>query len=85
MARPLPENTGSGRGGAAGYKGWTVLPVLLTLPLPSSLPLFPPSITFIIVTRVHFLTSNGEERLQEKGRTDGQGVEEVPQHHQVPR
>ena len=61
MVRPLPENTGSGRGGVAGYKSLTVPPVLLTLPLPSSLPLSPPSITCIFLTQAQFLTSNGEE------------------------
>ena len=80
-----PENTGSGGGGVVGYKGSTDPPVLLTLPLPSSLPPLPPSITHIFVTQAHFLTSNGEERFQEEGRTDGQGMEEVPQHSQVPR
>jgi hypothetical protein len=54
MARPLPENTGNGRGGVAGYKSLTVPPVLLTLPLPSSLPFSPLSITCIFVTQIHF-------------------------------
>ena len=32
-----------------------------------------------------FYGVNGEERLEEKGRVDGQGVEEVPEQHEVPQ
>ena len=85
MARPLLENAGSGKGEVVGYKSSTVPPLLLILPLPSSLPLLPPSIIYTFQTRIRFLNSNGEEQLQEEGRADGQGVEEVPQHRQVPR
>jgi hypothetical protein len=27
---------------------------------------------------------NGEERLEEKGRDEGQGMEEISEHHEVP-
>ena len=84
MARPLLENAGSGRGEVVVYKTSTVSPVLLTLPLPRNLPLLPPSITCTFLTRIHFRTSNGEERLEEEGRADGKGMEEIPEHRKVP-
>jgi hypothetical protein len=68
-----------------GYKSSTVPPLLLTLPLPSSLPLLPPSIIYTFQTRIHLRASNGEERFKEEGRADGQRMEEIPQHRQVPR
>jgi len=50
------------------------------LPSSSSAPPIPQSLVQSFLCK-----RNGEERLEEKGRDDGQGVEEIPEHHEVPQ